>query len=181
MATKKLPSIEQVRKYLKYEPFTGKLYWLPREPSDFVDGRHSASHTAAKWNAHYADREAFTSTTVKGYKQGSLIGGVHRAHRIIWALVYGEWPDQVDHINGDPSDNRLNNLRSIPNNTNQMNMKKPRDNTSGHIGVCWDAEKKRWLARVGRKHIGRFDSVEEAAAAQKLAALAMGYHRNHGR
>lgn len=73
----------------------------------------------------------------------------------------------VDHINGDPRDNRLENLRAISQRDNNRNTRKRRSNKSGHKGVSWDKEKGRWVA-YGKSEecktifLGRFDDVEEA-------------------
>jgi hypothetical protein len=108
------------------------------------------------------------------------------AHRVAWALHYGEWPsDQIDHVNGDKTDNRLENLRIVTAQGNAKNRSLRSDNTSGHVGVYWVRETKKWSAQIkvdGRqKTIGSFESLEDAVKARKAAEDLNGYHANHGR
>lgn len=165
---------------LSYDPETGNLTWKPRQRASFKDDR---SH--AIFNTRYANQPAFTAVGKHGYKVGSINNQLYRAHRIIWIMVHGNDPDQIDHINGIRTDNRINNLREVTGKENQKNMKRPVNNTSGHVGVAWDASKNSWLAfiTVNRKrlHLGRFKEFEDAIAARKAAETANGFHRNHGR
>jgi hypothetical protein len=104
------------------------------------------------------------------------------AHRVAWFLFYGEWPDKIDHINGNGCDNRIKNLRSVTTTENNRNMKLFKTNSSGVTGVY--KVKDRWNAMIwcGNKQInlGVFDTKDEAVAARKGAEKANGYHINHG-
>lgn len=106
-------------------------------------------------------------------------------HRAIWAMTYDYWPEELDHINGDPQDNRLENLREVDHRENCLNGRVRSRNTSGVSGVTWEADREKWLVRIntGIKNIncGRFDSFEDAVAARKEAEARYGYHPNHGR
>ena len=106
-------------------------------------------------------------------------------HRAIWAMVYGYWPKEVDHINGDPQDSRLENLREVTHRENCLNGRTRSRNASGANGVNWDSSRNKWLVRIqteyGARNCGRFDSFEEAVAARKTAEAQYGYHPNHGR
>lgn len=104
----------------------------------------------------------------------------YRAHRIAWLHFYGEWPsDQIDHINGNPSDNRIANLRDVDGSTNRENQRKARtDNlSSGTLGVTWCKHYKKWKASIRvkgvLKHIKYCDSLEAAEAAYLAAKRAM--------
>lgn len=106
-------------------------------------------------------------------------------HRAVFAVVHGRWPtDQIDHIDGDPTNNRVENLREVSGLENQRNMKRYTNNTSGHTGVRLTASGK-WQALItdnGRRiHLGVFEDVEDAAAAYRAKADELGYHKNHGR
>lgn len=102
---KPLPTPELLRKLLRYEPDTGKLYWRERTPDMFEDGRMTARQKCRVWNGKFVGREALKSVTSFGYKFGEINGCRHRAHRVIWAISNGEWPtNQIDHINGDMAD-----------------------------------------------------------------------------
>ena len=87
--------------------------------------------------------------------------------------VLAGWP-RVDHMNGDGLDNRRANLREATNAQNMANQRLSRRNTSGFKGVTWRKDKCRWQVQVGvagrLKHLGYFDSAEEAARAYDAAA-----------
>lgn len=100
---------------------------------------------------------------------GGRNGDVFAAHRLAWLYVHGSWPiGEIDHIDGNPSNNAITNLREVSRIRNAQNQRKPRtSNTHGFFGV-W-RNKKRWgcSIRVNGKrfHIGTFDTPEEAEAA----------------
>ena len=97
---------------------------------------------------------------------------LHQAHRLAWLYVHGSWPvDQIDHINCDPSDNRICNLREATPAQNQANTRSYAK--SGFKGVRKNFSK--WNAYIGGrtfKHLGSFDTPEEANAAYLTAARA---------
>lgn len=110
-----------------------------------------------------------------GYVCIRIDGRRYLAHRLAWLYVHGGWPDtQVDHINGDPTDNRLANLRMATPAQNQQNQRRARaDNKCGLLGVSlcrgrWQAE-----IRLNGKgiYLGRFDTPKQAHDAY-LAAKA---------
>ncbi|NBT31688.1 MAG: HNH endonuclease [Rhodobacteraceae bacterium] len=181
MAVKPLPDIDTLHQLLRYEPETGKLYWKPRYSSDETHQKQ-----LNRWNGARAGKEAFTAVAVNGYKQGRINSKTFYAHRVIMAMVDGEWPPQdVDHINRDRTDNRLCNLRSVTRSENMHNTKTPSHNTSGHVGVSWYKSECRWVARVWANgqtiHLGRFTRKADAIAARKTAEAEHGFHKNHGR
>lgn len=98
----------------------------------------------------------------------------HQAHRLAWLYVHGHWPEQnIDHINGDGFDNRIENLRDVSQAVNMQNQRNGRSGTSQYLGVCWDSTKNQWLAQIKRDrknmYLGHFDE-EEQAHAQYLVA-----------
>lgn len=98
----------------------------------------------------------------------------YEEHRLIWMLVYGALPDSLDHINGNPTDNRLANLRKATPTQNAQNRKLRKDNSTGTSGVYWRTDSKKWRAGIGlggkaMRWLGTFDSQEEAVAVRKLA------------
>jgi len=115
------------------------------------------------------------SVAPNGYRQITIAGEKYQAHRLVVLWLTGEMPVcDVDHINGDRSDNRPSNLRCVSRAENMQNQHKLQvRNKSGVRGVVWHKAASKWAARIGRKHIGLFDSVECAAAARKLAELAV--------
>lgn len=89
------------------------------------------------------------------------------AHRVAFAIYHGKWPEkEIDHINGDPTDNRIDNLREASRAENARNYPKPKSNTSGLKGVTWNKASKKWQAAIrinGKsKYLGLFDCAEEA-------------------
>lgn len=180
------PAIETLHRVLICDPIAGKLFWKARTPDLFASSKMGPEKSCAMWNAANAGQEAMLTIDADGYRHGTLFGRSYRANRVIWAMVHGRWPDGlIDHVNGDPLDNRLVNLRDVSHSENQRNLSRPVNNTSGHIGVTFCKQTGRWAARikVNRKmiHIGRFDTIEEAAAARAERQTALGFHINHGR
>lgn len=180
MAKGHLPAPSTLRQLLRYEPDKGKLFWRRRPIGMFPDRR------AWKiWNTRYAHKEAFTSFS-NGYRDGRIFDRAYRAHRVVWAIVYGETPSmEIDHIDGDRANNRIENLRLVTGAENQRNKGLNKNNTSGVLGVCWDKGRGKWMARISHKgkavSLGRFDNKNDAIAARNLALVAYGYHPNHGR
>ena len=181
-----LPCPEMLRKVLRYEPETGDLFWRTRPLDMFQDGVQSALHSCRRYNSTYANKQAFRNKCHNGYYRGLALGRQMLAHRAIWAIFYGRWPAcQIDHINGNPSDNRIHNLREVSHAENSRNMSLKKTNTSGHQGVSWCDTRKNWRAYVNingkYKYIGRFDCKDAAVKASKDARRKLGYHPNHGR
>jgi hypothetical protein len=109
------------------------------------------------------------SNDSKGYRKITFMQEFHRAHRLAWLYVYGEWPKhEIDHINGIRSDNRISNLRDIPRARNAENTRTPRkNNKSGLLGVsspCKHDKKFTASISISGKDVklGRFDSAEDA-------------------
>jgi HNH endonuclease len=180
---KKLPSKEALNKLLRYEPSTGLLFWRKRTVDMFVNrGGHSLDHTCAKWNGRFADKEALVKMG-HGYRCGRLNRDYVMAHRVIWKLMTDVDPIQVDHIDGDRSNNRWENLRDVTASENRRNTARRSNNTSGVVGVHWNKQIKKWSASIVLKtvYLGAFDSFDEAVAARNAAAVEYGFHTNHGR
>ena len=185
MATKPIPTPEQLRQLVRYEADTGKLFWLPRDVSWFTDRWNTAQSSCRTWNTKNAGREAF-STSRRGYLCGPVLNTVIPAHRAAWAIYYGSWPvKNIDHINGDRSDNRIYNLRDVDQSVNLKNSRMSTRNTSGVPGVYWCKTSNNWRAQIkvdGKvNYLGSFKMIEDARVARKQAEARMGFHPNHGR
>lgn len=112
----------------------------------------------------------------------SANGKIYQAHRLAWLYVYGEFPNkQIDHINGNGSDNRIANLRLATMNENQFNKKLAKNNTSGVKGITWDKYKKKWKAYIGFNNklisLGYYETIEMAK--DKLYKARIKYHKNY--
>lgn len=117
----------------------------------------------------------------KGHRQIMVDGKLHMAHRLAWLYVYGEHPkDLIDHINRNPDDNRICNLRLATNSQNQQNTKRKITNTSGAKGVSYISSSKNWRARITKDHktydLGKFNTFESAVKARQDAEDAMFTH-----
>lgn len=186
MADKPLPTPEQLRQLLDYDPETGAMTWRARRPDTFPEGKMTREHNASAWNAQHAGKAAFLTKSGNGYLQGFVFNRKLFAHRVAWAMHYGKWPkQQIDHINGNGLDNRITNLRDVDNAENRKNQKRNSANTSGVMGVGPRPNGRRWRAEIKiggkRLQLGTFDTFEEAVAARKSAEARLGFHPNHGR
>lgn len=177
--------IEVLNRLLICDPDAGKLFWRARTPDLFPDVPLRRSVDAcSSWNNTFAGREALASPNASGYLTGNIFKRGFRAHRVIWAMHFGAWPEaEIDHVNGDRADNRIANLRPATSLENKKNTKKSVANSSGRKGVYWHKGAGRWLAQIvsdGRhNYLGLFDDLEEAGAAYARASAEL--HGKFGR
>ena len=169
MEHKTVITAELIRQLLDYDPQTGIFIWRQRPVSMFKECFHSASHMADSWNTKHVGKIAGILND-QGYIRITLFGRQLRAHRIAWLHTFGRWPsDQLDHINGCRSDNRIANLREANRSENNQNQKASAGKSSAYLGVHWDSSRTRWAAKIklhGRVYnLGRFDSETEAYSA----------------
>lgn len=171
----KLIDIELAKESFIYDAESGILTWNSRPLSHFIDER------AFKiWNTRFAGTVAGTIDTrgTTPYISVTFNKKHYFAHRIIWAIAYGEDADinkDLDHIDGNGLNNKLDNLRLLDRLGSARNCKIQSNNKSGINGVSWDESRKRWQARayeiVDGKHksklLGRFLAIEDAAKARK--------------
>ena len=131
-----------------------------------------------------------TSRNSNGYlmvrfrRNGCQVG--YLAHRVAWLLYYGIDPgaNEIDHIDQDPINNRIGNLRLVNSRENSMNRRKRSDNTSGITGVSWHKSADKWQVQIsdcGERQYHFFDDKFEAICARKSAENRLGYHENHGK
>lgn len=159
---------KRLAKLLEYEPETGSIKWRPRSVDLF-----SSQHNWKVWSARYESKEA-GSYGKQGYGRINIAGRMLLAHRVAFALTFGRWPaHQIDHINGDRTDNRIANLREATPSQNSKNQKTHKRNTSGATGVSWHKASRKWQAHIGDsmsfKYLGLFDTFEAACAARAAA------------
>ncbi len=161
-----------LRQLLRYEPETGRLFWLPRSPDMYagLDRKQPPEYLCRRFNSMFAGKEAFTPSNRRGYKIGSIFNNSMMAHRVIWALVTGSWPKvEIDHIDGNPSNNCLANLREATRSQNMMNRPGFIGKTSRYKGVHFSSTTGKWRATIRARgkltHLGSFPTELEAAAA----------------
>jgi len=147
---------EAASKIFSYDQDTGVMTWVAR-PSKRV----RLGSEAGSMNAY-------------GYLRVRVEGRSYLVHRLAWLLSRGHWPtNQIDHINGIRTDNRISNLREATPLENQQNLKLRKNNSSGFIGVRKSLARWQALIAVGGKRIclGSYATPEDAAEAYRLAKL----------
>lgn len=139
----------------------------------------------ASFNTKFAGKEAFKKIDRAGYLCGTINCKRLFAHRVAWAIFHGEWPElSIDHIDGNPQNNRISNLRLATVSENNRNRGKNRLNKSGYKGVSYLPRRKKWRATImipGErvKLLGVFETPQEAHIAYRDAADK--YHGNFAR
>jgi hypothetical protein len=149
---------ERLRETLHYDPETGAF-------------THRHSRTRGRRPVVAGDVAGCLLNT--GYRSIRVDGKAYLAHRLAWLYVYGEWPNlQIDHINGNRSDNKLKNLRQVSNAINSQNIRVAREGKkyASPLGACYQPRyKRKWLAKIrvdgSLVIVGRYETAEEAHAA----------------
>jgi len=153
----KIPfSVDLLNEWISYDPDSGEFTWK-KSPNNLVNA---------------GDKAGFYEK--RGYRIINLNKKVVKAHRMAWAITYGYFPTlEIDHIDNNPSNNKISNLREVDRSKNQMNARVPKNNSSGHKGVHYCNPKSKWIASIGHNKkkicIGHFDSFEDALLARKKA------------
>ncbi|PXW23378.1 HNH endonuclease signature motif containing protein [Paraburkholderia caballeronis] len=116
-----------------------------------------------------------------GYVQIGYGSQSYRAHRLVWQMMVGPIPagNEIDHINGDKADNRIENLRIVSRAENAKNLSLQTRNKTGVPGVAFINN--HYRVTIGSEYLGYFDSLDEAVQIRKSAEARLGYHANHGR
>jgi len=154
---RKMPPLSFFQERLEYNAETGEFTWL----GDF--------------NAKRVGRRAGTTIGSKGYRTITIKKRRYYEHRIAWYMMTGDDPTglEIDHINGDKSDNRFSNLRMATCQQNKVNCGLSANNTSGYKGVT--KNRKAWIASIMKDrqyvYIGSFETPEEAAKAYDAKAV----------
>lgn len=156
----KVLTYQRACELLSYDPGTGIVLWR-------VNRKGGAR----------AGSEAGTTMFV-GYRKIGIDGREYLTHRIAWLLATGCWPAfEIDHINGNRTDNRLANLRQATRAENSQNNAIRSTNTSGFAGVTWNKVWKKWQAQITTNRrlriVGYFDDPESASEAYIAAKREM--------
>lgn len=147
----------RLREVLQYDPDTGVFVWLVS-----TSNRVKVGAVAGRIRSDGSVRIGFD-------------GRLYLAHRLAWFSVHGCWPSaELDHLNRNPEDNRLCNLREATKTQNMWNTKRRCDNSTGFKGVIWSKQKRKFQARITingePRHLGFFDDPSRAHAAYVSAA-----------
>jgi hypothetical protein len=119
-----------------------------------------------------------------GYLRITVLGKSFYAHRLAWMYVHGQWPvGQIDHINGNKTDNSIKNLRDVSLQANLQNKVKAQANSESRIlGVSWHKKAKKWQAHIcvykQRKYLGLFENIEDAEKAYQKEKQRIDYERS---
>ena len=161
--------------YLECDHVTGVLTWKERPMHHFASYR-----TWAWWKARFTGRKAGTKQANKNGIPNLIVVQFDRrhyaSHRIVWEMVHGPIPDgmQVDHRDGNPFNNRLDNLRLATQAQNQWNKAIFKSNTTGFKGVYLDKSSGKFRAQIranGKsEYLGSFLTAEAAGIAYSTAA-----------
>lgn len=160
-------SVEYLKSLLKYDPKSGYFFWKINKSSRARIGRKTGNKNGNGYIILKVDCYRF------------------QAHQIAWLLVKGKWPKKdIDHIDGNRSNNSISNLREATKQQNAWNMKRKNGenikNTSGTKGVYFNKARKKWEVSigVGRKiYIGLFSELSDAVLARKKSEKK--YHKEY--
>ena len=152
---------DRVQELLDYDPATGEFYW--RESRGRMRAGAVAGHIRPD-----------------GYIQLAVDQKLYKAHRIAWFYVHGYFPEhQIDHIDRDPANNKIENLREVSRTCNMRNCGNRTDNTSGVKGVSWAKRTGNWYAqiRVNNRsfNLGHYDDFDDAVCARLAAEQCVGW------
>lgn len=128
----------------------GKLYWK-EAPSDFVKEGQLAGRKGTR-----------------GYWQVKIKGKMYSLHHLIWWIHHGHKPRYIDHIDGNPENNCIENLRECTLSENQRNSKLSRRNTTGVKNVFWNKNVQKYTVRINGINLGHFKEITEAANVASL-------------
>jgi len=175
---------ETATKLFNYNPETGCLSWKLRCRSEFKNAKSHASHRNAV-NKGIAGSLSRTSSG-KEYIQVHVGRKRYLAHRIAYLIHFGVEADVIDHLDGDGTNNKAENICNGTTSDNSRNIKKGSANTTGHMGVYRNEKcaTKPWrvFIKVGGKMLSRgtFKTIEEAVVERAIAEREYGFSGRHG-
>jgi len=175
---------EITQEYLKecfyYDFFNGCLVWKDRPKSHFKENK--AYGAFKRFIGKSAGSKSFLGK--KAYIRITLKTKSLMAHRLIWLFIHGAEAEEIDHIDGNGCNNKIENLRSVSRVDNARNQKKFITNTSGVTGVYKIKDQDKWYSQIrinGKlKSLGTYKNIDDAINARRVAESEYGFHENHG-
>jgi len=179
-----LPSLRYLRECFEHR--AGKLYWREGRPESHFTRNKTYKGYLTRCAGKEAGGEKKGSGGGRAYRQVRVANTLFFTHRIVWAMHHGDATADIDHINGNGLDNRLENLREATRQENCRNMPVRTTSKSGVPGVTHSQHKPpKWIARIKVDYknitLGTFDKLEDAISARLNANEQYGFHANHGR
>lgn len=165
MTSIKLPSQDTLNQLFIYKD--GNLYWKIKKSFN-------------------VERGSLAGCLDQGYFRIGINKKIYKRSRLVWKMINGVDPlYEIDHIDQNKQNDRIENLRDIKQSKQQLNRPIQSNNVSGCVGVYFYKKYNKWLARISvnkkRLHLGYFDNKEDAVKARKKAEIEYGYHKNHGK
>jgi hypothetical protein len=163
---------EELKAFLDYDPGSGLFTWRarPKVKAGKIAGCKTTQHGR---------------TTILIRTGGKAKNKLYLAHRLAFLWMTGEMPEQVDHINRNPCDNRWVNLRAATPEQNSRNLPLKSGNKTGIHGVRWANDRGKWRASISNNgkvnYLYSGDDFFEACCARKAAERRYDYHPNHGK
>lgn len=132
------------------------------------------------WHRH---QDGYLRTCIGKKENG---GNIYKLMHVMIMEAEGyvfENGEELDHINGKPNDNRIDNLRITTHENNMKNEKLYNNNVSGHKGVYYSKREQKWKASITSDkvvyHLGTFNTKQEAIEARERAEIAL--HKEYNR
>lgn len=155
-------NLERLREVLTYDPASGVFTWRKTLSARAVAGKEAGTVNPRGYRVIRVDRQGVA------------------AHRAAWLMTYGVPPSGViDHIDGNPSNNRIQNLRDVSQFENTRNCKVGSNNRSGYPGVYLNKTTQKWYAQIGHDfktiNLGTFQTFDQAKTARQTAEALFGY------
>jgi len=163
-----------------YDDSQGALYWKIRPEESFASIR-----AARTWNSRFGNKPSGSKRS-DGYFGVKFEGREYLTHRIIWVLNKGSIPAglEVDHIDRDRSNSKIQNLRLVTRSGNQKNAPMRKDNKSGVRGLHWHSAASKWCIQiysekkcVTREYYSDFDEAKNRIAERRKA---LNFTETHG-
>lgn len=182
-------SHEVLKTALDYDPETGLFTWNYDRPVSHFKNEAAKNAYLGRFANKPAGHIYHNETHDYSYLQIRLFGDLYMGHRLAWFYCHGEWPEIIDHIDGNGLNNKISNLRDVGSVLNGRNCKLSKNNKSGVNGVWWHNQNNNWVAEGHytengvnkKKSLGSYKDLNDAKAARKAWEESVGgFTERHG-